>query len=66
MHKSKGTTKARKAHTSTLREIIYTDTKKDDSSLSDEQEAFWISVLREWNNFETWKVRENCYPFVLH
>ena len=40
MHKSKGTTKARKAHTSTLREIIYTDTKKDDSSLSDEQEAF--------------------------
>ena len=40
MHKSKGTTKARKAHTSKLIEMIYTDTKKDDSSLWDEQEAF--------------------------
>ena len=28
------------AHKHTIREIIYTDTKKDDSSLLDEQEAF--------------------------
>ena len=33
MHKNKGKTKGREVHTSTLKKVKYTDTKKDDLSL---------------------------------
>ena len=58
MHKNKGKTKAREVHTSTLKKVKYTDTKKDDLSLlvnAALQVEFGILVLRESHNLRTWK-----------
>ena len=69
MHKNKGKTKAREVHTSTLKKVKYTDTKKDDLSLlvnAALQVEFGILVLRESHNLRTWKESEIFYRFVLH
>ena len=69
MHKSRGRTKGRNENISPLRQVKYTDTKKDGSSLlvnAALQVEFWILVLGESNSLGTWKESENLYRFVLH